>query len=91
MIVTILIVGVLVVAGILFPAISLPVWGIALCVLAWGLKDVIPYSDTYDSDYVHRYFKTQEDARLYTRAMLHQGYLHKEEIRRLNEMISPKK
>ena len=91
MIRTILITGLLIAAGILSPSVSLPVWGLALCVLVWGLKDTIPYPEDDNSEYVQRYFKAREDARLYTRAMLHQGYLHKEEIRHLNEMITPKK
>ena len=91
MIYAILITGILIVIGILFPFVSLPIWGLALCVLAWCLKDVIPYLGHYDSDSVERYFKTQEDAMIYTRALLHQGYLHREEIRRLNKTINSKK
>ena len=78
-------------AGIIIPSISLPIWGFAICVLAWGLKDYIPYPDCYDSDYVDRYFKAQEDARLYTRAMIHQAHLHSGELKILNEKINGKK
>ena len=65
MIYAILITGILIVIGILFPFVSLPIWGLALCVLAWCLKDVIPYLGHYDSDSVERYFKTQEDAMIW--------------------------
>ncbi len=88
---TLLAAGVLIAVGVIFPTVSLPLWGIAICVLAWGFKDIIPYPKDYDSDYVQRYFKAQEDARLYTRAMLHQAYIHKSEIKRLNGMINGKK
>ena len=88
---TLFITGILIILGILIPAISLPVWGIALCVLAWGLKDVIPYPENYDTDYVNRYFKAQEDSRLYTRAMLHQAYLHSGEIKIVQDKINGKK
>ena len=88
---TLLAAGVLIAVGVIFPAVSVPLWGIAICVLAWGFKDIIPYPKDYNSDYVQRYFKAQEDARLYTRAMLHQAYIHKSEIKRLNEMINGKK
>lgn len=88
---TIFIAGILIILGILIPVISLPVWGIALCVLAWGLKDVIPYPENYDTDYVNRYFKAQEDSRLYTRAILHQAYLHSGEIKILQDRINGKK
>ena len=88
---TMLAAGVLIAVGVIFPAVSVPLWGIAICVLAWGFKDIIPYPKDYNSDYVQRYFKAQEDARLYTRAMLHQAYIHKSEIKRLNEMINGKK
>ena len=83
--------GVMISAGFLMPSISLPIWGFAICVLAWGLKDYIPYPDSYDSDYVDRYFKAQEDARLYTRAMIHQAHLHSGELKILNEKINGKK
>ena len=66
-------------------------WGGAICVLALGFKDYIPYSENYDSDYVQRYFKAQEDARLYTRAMLNQAHLHREELKILNDRINGKK
>ncbi len=88
---TLLAAGVLIAVGIIFPSVSLPLWGLAICVLAWGFKDIIPYPKDYDSDYVQRYFKAQEDARIYTRAMLHQAYMHKNELKRLNEMINNKK
>jgi hypothetical protein len=88
---TLLFTGILVAAGIVIPSISLPIWGIALCVLAWGLKDDIPLPKNYDTDYVDRYFKAQEDARLYTNAMLHQAYLHKDQLRTLNNMINGRK
>ena len=61
---TLIIAGLLIAAGIVFPSVSLPVWGLALCSLAWGLKDVIPYPKSYDSDYVERYLAAQEEARI---------------------------
>ena len=67
---------------------------ILLTLLAAGVLiavGIIPYPKDYDSDYVQRYFKAQEDARIYTRAMLHQAYMHKNELKRLNEMINNKK
>lgn len=85
---TLIIAGLLIAAGIIFPSVSLPVWGLALCFLAWGLKDVIPYPKNYDSDYMERYFAAQEEARIKTRAYLHQAHLHREEIARLNKMIN---
>ena len=88
---TLFVAGIMIGAGIIIPSISLPIWGFAICVLAWGLKDYIPYPDSYDSDYVDRYFKAQEDARLYTRAMIHQAYLHNGELKILNEKINGKK
>lgn len=91
MIICILLAVVLFVVGFLVPSVSLPVWGFALCFLAWGLKDEIPYWVNSDSDYTERYFKAQEDARLYTKAMLHQAHLHKGEIRILNDMINKEK
>ncbi len=84
---TLIIAGLLIAAGIIFPSASLPVWGLALCFLAWGLKDVIPYPKSYDSDYVERYLAAQEEARIKTRAYLRQAHLHREEIARLNKMI----
>lgn len=91
MVICILLSVVLIVVGIIVPSVSLPVWGVALCFLAWGLKDVIPYSKNDNSDYTDRYFKAREDARLYTKAMLHQARLHKGEIQILNDMINKKK
>jgi hypothetical protein len=88
---TLFVAGVMVAIGFIIPSISLIIWGFAFCVLAWGFKDDTPYPENYDTDYVQRYFKAQEDARLYTRAMLHQAYIHKSEIKRLNEMINGKK
>ena len=88
MIGALLVAGVLIAVGIFFPSVSLPVWGLALCFLAWGLKDVIPYPKNYDSDYVERYLAAQEEARIKTRAYLHQAHLHREEIARLNKMIN---
>ncbi len=85
-----LVAGGMIGAGFIIPSISLPIWGLAICVLAWGFKDYIPY-ENYDSDYAQRYFKAQEDARLYTRAMLHQTYLHSGEIKILNDRINGKK
>lgn len=87
MIGALLVAGILIAIGIIFPSVSLPVWGLALCFLFWGLKDVIPYPKNYDSDYVARYFAAQEEARIKTRAYLHQAHLHREEIARLNKMI----
>lgn len=87
---TLIIAGPLVGLGFIFPTISLPIWGIALCVLAWGLKDVIPYPENYDADYVDRYFRIQEEARMKTHAYLHQANLHRGEIERLYKMISKK-
>jgi hypothetical protein len=85
---SILIAGILVAVGFIVPSVSLPVWGLALFFLAWGLKDVIPYPKNNDSDYVDRYFKAKEDARLNTKAYLHQARLHKDEIAQLNKMIN---
>jgi len=88
MIGALLIAGILIAIGFIFPSVSLPVWGLALCFLSWGLKDVIPYPKNYDSDYVARYFAAQEETRIKTRAYLHQTHLHREEIARLNKMIN---
>ena len=88
---TLFVAGVMIGAGFIIPSISLPIWGFAICVLAWGFKDYIPYPENYDTDYVQRYFKAQEDARLYTRAMIHQAYLHSGELKILNEKINGKK
>ena len=88
---TLFVAGVMIGMGFVIPSISLPIWGLAICVLALGFKDYIPYSDNYDSDFVQRYFKAQEDARLYTRAMIHQAYLHSGELKILNEKINGKK
>lgn len=88
---TIVIGGLMIGAGFIIPSISLPIWGLAICVLAWGLKDYIPIPDDYDSDYVDRYFKTQEDARLHTRAMIHQAYMHSGELKILKEKINGRK
>ena len=82
--------GILIATGVLFPSISLRVWGLALCILAWGIKDVIPYPEHYDTDYVERYFRAQENARINTGAYLHQAYLHKSEIEYLYKSISKK-
>ena len=91
MVICILLAVVLFVVGLFIPSVSLPLWGFALCFLAWGLKDEIPFWVNGDSDYTKRYFKAQEDARLYTKAMLHQAHLHKGEIRILNDMINKEK
>ena len=91
MVICILLAVVLFVVGLFIPSVSLPLWGFALCFLAWGLKDEIPYWVNSDSDYAERYFKAQEDAQLYTKAMLHQAHLHKGEIRILNDMINKEK
>ena len=91
MIICILLAVVLFVVGLFIPSVSLPLWGVALCFLAWGLKDEIPYWVNNDSDYTERYFKAQEDARLFTKAMLHQAHLHKGEIRILIDMINKEK
>ena len=88
MIRALLVAGILIVIGFIFPSVSLPVWGLAMCFLAWGLKDVIPYPKNYDSDYVERYLAAQEEARIKTRAYLHQAHLHREKIARLNKMIN---
>lgn len=88
MIGALLVAGILIAIGFIVPSVSLPVWGLALCFLAWGLKDVIPYPKNYDSDYVERYLAAQEEARIKTRAYLHQAHLHREEIARLNKMIN---
>ena len=88
---TLIATGIMVALGFIIPSISLPIWGVALCVLVWELKDYIPCSGNYDSDYVQRYFKAQEDARLYTRAMIHQAHLHSGELKILNEKINGKK
>ena len=88
---TLIVAGIMICAGFIIPSISLPIWGFAICVLALGFKDYSPYSDSYDSDYVDRYFKAQEDARLYTRAMINQAHLHREELKILNEKINGKK
>lgn len=85
---SILIAGILVAIGFIVPSVSLPVWGFALFFLAWGLKDVIPYPKNDDSDYVDRFFKAKEDARLNTKAYLHQARLHKDEIAQLSKMIN---
>ena len=88
---TLLVAGVMSAIGFIIPSISLPIWGFAICVLAWGFKDDLPYPENYDTDYVQRYFKAQEDARLYTRTMIHQAYLHSGELKILNEKINGKK
>ena len=88
---TLLLTGIMVALGIIIPSISLPIWGFAFCVLVWGLKDYIPCSGSYDSDYVQRYFRAKEDARLHTRAMIHEAYLHSGELKILNDKINGKK
>lgn len=87
---TLVIAAILTAVGFMIPSVSLPVWAVAFIILVWNFKDYIPYSDNYDSDYVDRYFKAQEDARLNTKAYLHQAYLHKDEIKRLNDLINKK-
>ncbi|MBQ4514399.1 MAG: hypothetical protein II969_15500 [Anaerolineaceae bacterium] len=88
---TLLVAGVMVAIGFMIPSISLIIWGFAFCVLLWGFKDDLPYPENYDADYVQRYVKAQEDARLYTRALIHQAYLHSGELKILNEKINGKK
>lgn len=89
------VVSTLVISGIVFliafnvPAFSLPGIGIGICILAWGLKDVIPYSSG-SSDYVDRVIKAHEDARINTRAYLHQAYIHSGEIKILKDKINGK-
>lgn len=88
---TLFVAGVMVAIGFIIPSISLIIWGFAFCVLLWGFKEDLPYPENYDTDYVQRYIKAQEDARLYTRAMIHQAYLHSGELKILNEKINGKK
>lgn len=88
---TLFVAGAMVAIGFMIPSISLIIWGFAFCVLLWGFKDDLPYPENYDADYVQRYVKAQEDARLYTRAMMHQAYLHSGELKILNEKINGKK
>ena len=88
---TFFVAGAMVAIGFMIPSISLIIWGFAFCVLLWGFKDDLPYPENYDTDYVQRYVKAQEDARLYTRAMMHQAYLHSGELKILNEKINGKK
>ena len=88
---TLFVAGVMVAIGFMIPSISLIIWGFAFCVLLWGFKDDLPYPENYDTDYVQRYIKAQEDARLYTREMIHQAYLHSGELKILNEKINGKK
>lgn len=86
---TLVISGLFVLLTFILPACFLiPLLMTAFIALVIGLADFIPFPRDYNPDYVERYFKAQEDARINTEAYLHQAYLHKDEIRILNDMIS---
>lgn len=87
---TIIAVAILTIVSFMIPMISLPLWTIAICILALKFGYYIPIPRHYNADYVERYIKAQEDARLNTKAYLRQAYIHMEEIQRLNDMINKK-
>ena len=80
------IIGTLFVAAFLTVLLSL-----AFVVLILGLVDFIPIPKSYNIEYVEQRSKAQTDARLQMEAFLHQAYLHKDEIRILNEQLNQHK
>lgn len=61
-------------------------------IIGFGTLPVLDkYRSGYDGDYVQRYFRAHEDARINTRAYLNQAWLHSGEIKILNDKINGRK
>ena len=69
----------------------MPLLSLAFVVLILGLVDFIPIPKWYNIEYVEKRSKAQTDARLQMEAFLHQAYLHKDQIRILNEQLNQHK
>ncbi len=82
--------GAAIAVGLAFEALTLPMIGFAIGILALGLGDYIPTPENYDADYVHRYISTQEEARMKTDAYLTQIRMRRGEIENLYRMINRK-